>query len=94
MASSSIAPPEANSKPALNTNYCTWRHLERKLTDWLRKECKIDTEYAKLSIDEIGECEFYDAITSKDRLELCKKKVRKVYWGSPIFLRFRMRNTL
>ena len=45
-------------------------------------------------MDEVAECALYDAYTSHERTEIAKKKIRKVYQGRPISVRFRMRNPL
>lgn len=45
-------------------------------------------------MDEVGECAIYDAATSQERVEIAKKKIRKVYCGRPIYVRFKLRNPL
>ena len=45
-------------------------------------------------MDEVGECAIYDATTSKERVEIAKKKIRKVFCGRPIYVRFKLRNPL
>jgi|688.fasta_scaffold230799_1 hypothetical protein len=45
-------------------------------------------------MDELTECSIWDAQTHQERVNIVKKKVRKVYCGRPIHVKFRMRNPL
>jgi hypothetical protein len=86
--------PPPNVKAEFNTNFATWRLLGKHLTDYMRKDCGVDGGACIISLDEMAECTIYDAVTLADRAEIVRKKVRKVYQGRPIYVRFRMRNTL
>jgi hypothetical protein len=86
--------PPPNVKAEFNTNYATWRLLGKHLTDFMRKECGVIGDACLVSLDEMAECSIFDAVTMKDRSDIVKKKIRKVYEGRPIYVRFRMRNTL
>ncbi len=34
----------ANAKAEMNTNYASWKLLEKKLTDWMRKHQGVTSE--------------------------------------------------
>lgn len=78
----------------MNTNHATWILLEKKLTSYIRSKHGIKNELAQISVDELAECAIHDADHMKDRQELARKKVRKVFVGQPITVRFRMTNVL
>lgn len=78
----------------MNTNRATWVLLEKKLTTWIKKSDQITTELAQISVDEMAECSIYDAQSMRERQELARKKVRKVYVGQPITVKFKMTNQL
>jgi hypothetical protein len=45
----------------MNTNFASWKLLEKKLTDWIKNHEGITNELSKISIDEESECVIYDA---------------------------------
>lgn len=84
-----------NTKAEMNTNYASWRLLEKKLTTWMRKHQAVTSNLAQISLDEMSECAIYDAMQMQDRQALVKKgKPRKVFVGQPITVKFRMTNAL
>ena len=56
---------------------------------------KIDSpDLCNVTLDEMAECSIYDAPTLQERIDLTKKKVRKVYKDQPVIVTLRMRNPL
>jgi len=51
-------------KPEMNSNQATWNIMQKAVTGFIKKEHEIKLE---LSIDEIIECEIYDAYTELQR---------------------------
>lgn len=77
-------PPEPlppNTKAEMNSNNATWKLLQKKVTDWMRKHQDIKTELGVVSIDESAECTIHDALTHEDRNEIVRKRVRKAFVG-------------
>lgn len=78
----------------MNTNFASWKLLSKKVTDYVRKQSKITSDLAQSSLDDQTECTVWDALTPQDRDNAVKRKVRKVFVGQPITVKFRMNNTL
>ena len=69
----------ANAKAEMNTDYCSWRLLEKKITDYIRAVEPDSGEFGQISVDDIGECAIYDAENDQQRQDLVVKRVRKVF---------------
>jgi len=57
----------SNAKAEMNTNFASWKLMQKKLTDWIRKHSDITNELGQISVDEIAECAIYDANQVADR---------------------------
>jgi hypothetical protein len=51
--------PPPNCKYELNTNFTSWRLLQKKVTDFVRKDGL--SELSQISLDEVTECSIYDS---------------------------------
>lgn len=62
-----------NQKPEFDTNFASWRLLQKHVTDWMRKELKIASEFSSVSVEELSECRIFDSTSVKERAEFTKR---------------------
>mmetsp|Transcript_3545 Transcript_3545/g.6038 ORF Transcript_3545/g.6038 Transcript_3545/m.6038 type:complete len:138 (+) Transcript_3545:790-1203(+) len=78
----------------LNSNNCQWKHLAKQVTDHIKQAVPGTPQLGEMSIDEISELGICDVKSRQQRIDLLKKKPRKVHLGQIITLRIILKNTL
>lgn len=77
----------------LNKNSCQWKHLAKQVCDFTKEKIQ-NSKISELSIEDISEVGIYDAPTRSLRKDLLRKKTRRIFVGTQVFLKVVLRNKL